>query len=74
MIIKHFEEFDYIVAVHTDIIDSLMDIAPRHSHAKLLLLGDFDPEGERNMRDPFYVNGLLVIVCLKAFKKDFIFF
>jgi low molecular weight phosphotyrosine protein phosphatase len=29
---------------------------PADGTAKLLLLGDFDPEGERVIRDPYYDN------------------
>lgn len=30
--------------------------APRGSKAKLLLFGDFDPQGDRIIRDPYYVS------------------
>lgn len=30
--------------------------APKNSTAKILLLGDFDPEGDRIIRDPYYVS------------------
>lgn len=29
--------------------------APKGCKAKLLLFGDFDPQGERIIRDPYYV-------------------
>lgn len=36
-------------------ISDLNGRAPRGSSAKILLLGSFDPEGERIIRDPYYV-------------------
>lgn len=30
-------------------------MAPKNHKAKILLLGDFDPEGERIIKDPYYV-------------------
>lgn len=38
-----------------DNISDLNSKAPKGSSAKILLLGDFDPEGERIIRDPYYV-------------------
>lgn len=39
-----------------DNISDLNSKSPKGSSAKVLLLGDFDPEGERIIRDPYYVN------------------
>lgn len=36
-------------------ISNLKGDKPEGSKAKILLLGDFDPEGERIIRDPYYV-------------------
>lgn len=36
-------------------ISDLKERAPSDSIAKILLLGDFDPNGERIIRDPYYV-------------------
>ncbi|KAJ8943889.1 hypothetical protein NQ318_019496 [Aromia moschata] len=38
-------------------ISDLKNQAPRGSTAKILLLGDFDPEGDRIIRDPYYDRG-----------------
>ncbi|KAJ8933782.1 hypothetical protein NQ314_013818 [Rhamnusium bicolor] len=38
-------------------ISNLKDQAPPGSKAKILLLGDFDPQGERIIRDPYYDRG-----------------
>lgn len=39
-----------------DNITDLKERAPDGSKAKILLLGDFDPEWERIIRDPYYVS------------------
>lgn len=36
-------------------ISNLNGQKPKGSKAKILLLGEFDPEGERIIRDPYYV-------------------
>jgi low molecular weight phosphotyrosine protein phosphatase len=35
-------------------MSDLEDLKPKDGTAKLLLLGDFDPNGERIIRDPYY--------------------
>lgn len=37
-------------------ISNLKGDAPQGCKAKILLLGDFDPEGDRIIRDPYYVS------------------
>lgn len=37
-------------------ISNLKGKAPKNAKAKILLLGDFDPQGERIIRDPYYVS------------------
>lgn len=37
-------------------MSDLTDQAPVGSKAKILLLGDFDPKGQRIIRDPYYVS------------------
>lgn len=37
-------------------ISDLQERAPKDAKATILLLGDFDPEGERIIRDPYYVS------------------
>ncbi len=37
-------------------ISDLNSKRAKDSTAKILLLGDFDPEGEKIIRDPYYVN------------------
>lgn len=36
-------------------ISDLKGDKPKGSKSKILLLGDFDPEGDRIIRDPYYV-------------------
>lgn len=38
-------------------ITDLKGQAPNGSKAKILMLGDFDPQGERIIRDPYYDSG-----------------
>lgn len=40
---------------NSNILD-LKERAPKNATAKILLLGDFDPNGERIIRDPYYVS------------------
>lgn len=37
-------------------ITDIKERAPKNSTAKILLLGDYDPNGERIIRDPYYVS------------------
>lgn len=39
-------------------ISNLRRQQPKGSKAKVLLLGDFDPEGERIIKDPYYVSSV----------------
>lgn len=59
-------------------MQDLEDEKPKGScKAKLLLLGDFDPEGEKIIRDPYYDSGdegfekayVQSIRCCEAFLK-----
>lgn len=45
-----------------DNIADLKRVGSKNSRAKVLMLGDFDPEGDRIIRDPYYV-GFLIILC-----------
>lgn len=53
---EDFHEFDYIFGMDENNVSNLKGQAPQESKAKVLLLGDFDPEGERIIRDPYYVS------------------
>ena len=51
-----YNEFDYIFGMDEDNVRDLKEDAPRNCKAEILLLGDFDPRGERIIRDPYYVS------------------
>lgn len=44
-----------------DNISDLNSRSPKGSSAKILLLGDFDPEGDKIIRDPYYVMSKLKV-------------
>lgn len=54
---EDFKKFDYIFGMDDENMDDLNGMKPTDSNAKLLLLGEFDPEGERIIRDPYYDRG-----------------
>lgn len=51
---QDFKKFDYIFGMDYENMTDLDDMKPSDSTAKLLLLGDFDPQGEKLIRDPYY--------------------
>lgn len=51
-----FKKFDYIFGMDHENMSDLEDMKPSDGTAKLLLLGDFDPQGEKIIRDPYYDN------------------
>lgn len=51
-----FETFDFIFGMDEENMSALRKRAPKNSKAELLLLGSFDPQGDRIIRDPYYVN------------------
>lgn len=50
-----FNKFDYVFGMDYENIEDLQRLKPTGSKAEILLLGDFDPEGEKIIRDPYYV-------------------
>lgn len=52
-----FNEFDYVFGMDEENIADLKQRAPKNCKAKILLLGEFDPEGDRIIRDPYYDSG-----------------
>lgn len=52
-----FFTFQYIFGMDENNIQDLKRAAPRGAPAKILLLGDYDPEGESIIRDPYYDSG-----------------
>lgn len=51
---EDFQKFDFIFGMDNENMRSLNRQAPAKSTSKLLLLGDFDPQGDRIIRDPYY--------------------
>lgn len=51
-----FTEFDFIFGMDDENIEDLTSKATSQSKAKIDLLGNHDPEGERIIRDPYYVS------------------
>lgn len=49
-----FYECDYIFGMDLDNIGALHQAAPRGSRAHIYLLGVFDPEGDKIIKDPYY--------------------
>lgn len=49
-----FTKFDYIFGMDDDNISELNRRAPKTSTAKIGLLGEHDPKGEVQIRDPYY--------------------
>ncbi|CAO3615812.1 unnamed protein product [Cunninghamella echinulata] len=54
VISRHFDEFDYILCMDESNLEDLMDKKPAGSKAVVKLFGDFDPQGDRIIRDPYY--------------------
>lgn len=52
-----FLTFDYIFGMDESNIRELTKSKPSSSSAQIFLLGDFDPEGDRIIRDPYYDSG-----------------
>ncbi|KAK4877983.1 hypothetical protein RN001_010489 [Aquatica leii] len=52
-----FNTFDFIFGMDENNISDIKAEAPRNSKAEIMLLGEFDPQGERIIRDPYYDSG-----------------
>lgn len=49
-----FKNFDFIFGMDESNMRDLNDKKPSGSKSKLILLGSYDPQGERIIRDPYY--------------------
>ncbi|KAI8818387.1 protein-tyrosine phosphatase [Fimicolochytrium jonesii] len=49
-----FTDFDWVLCMDESNLRDLQRIQPKGSKAKVQLFGDFDPEGDRIIRDPYY--------------------
>lgn len=54
---EDFNKFDYIFGMDFDNMEDLNGMKPDGANAKVLLLGEFDPQGEKIIRDPYYDRG-----------------
>lgn len=54
---EDFREYDWIFGMDHSNIKELKNMQPRNSRAKVELLGEYDPEGEKIIRDPYYDAG-----------------
>ncbi|XP_025834209.1 low molecular weight phosphotyrosine protein phosphatase 1-like [Agrilus planipennis] len=52
--VNDYHEYDFIFGMDDENIDDLKRRAPNNPKAQILLLGDFHPEGDRIIRDPYY--------------------
>lgn len=51
-----FRNFDYIFGMDDYNISDLNELAPNDKKAKIFMLGEFDPEGPRQIKDPYCVS------------------
>ena len=53
-----FYKFDYILGMDDYNVEDLTELRPNDAKAQIFLLGDFDPDpqGDRNIRDPYCVS------------------
>jgi len=50
-----FQKYDYIMGMDNENISDLKSLCPEDWKAKIELLGNHDPNGEKIIRDPYYV-------------------
>ncbi|CAG8527970.1 15235_t:CDS:2 [Funneliformis caledonium] len=51
---QDFKEFDYILCMDNSNLTSLQRTKPKDSKATIKLFGEYDPQGERLIQDPYY--------------------
>ncbi|SAL97367.1 hypothetical protein [Absidia glauca] len=54
VISRHYDEFDYLLCMDESNLEDLQRKKPAGSKAVVSLFGDFDPQGDRIIRDPYY--------------------
>ncbi|KAJ1558476.1 hypothetical protein HK405_013590 [Cladochytrium tenue] len=50
----HFDQFDYILCMDESNLSNVNRMKPKGCKAVVRLLGDYDPEGDRIIEDPYY--------------------
>lgn len=53
-----FADFDYIFGMDEDNMKALRKMAPHNCRAKIELFGEWDPNGKKIIRDPYYDSDL----------------
>ncbi|KAG9284025.1 hypothetical protein G9A89_022799 [Geosiphon pyriformis] len=51
---EDFREFDYILCMDNSNLADLNDLKPKNSKAIVKLFGNYDPQGDLIIRDPYY--------------------
>jgi low molecular weight phosphotyrosine protein phosphatase len=55
---EDFDNFDYILGMDYKNLENLTKMAPENSRAKVQLFGEYDPEDEIEIRDPYFSKGI----------------
>ncbi|RKO83157.1 phosphotyrosine protein phosphatase I superfamily [Blyttiomyces helicus] len=74
---EDFSRFDYILCMDESNLADLKRLQPTRTKAKVSLFGDFDPKGDRIIKDPYYGgqdgfdrNYAQVVRCSEGFLKS----
>jgi len=51
---RDYSRFDWLLAMDDDNLATLHERRPRTASADIALIGDYDPDGEREVPDPYY--------------------
>ncbi|CAG8647978.1 3935_t:CDS:2 [Paraglomus brasilianum] len=51
---RDYYEFDYMLCMDSSHLLGLNQLKPEGSKAKIMLFGEFDPQGDRNIVDPYF--------------------
>ncbi|RKP07266.1 protein-tyrosine phosphatase [Thamnocephalis sphaerospora] len=54
VVAEDFNNFDYVLCMDKQNLRNLERIRPKGAHATLKLFGEYDPEGQRIIEDPYY--------------------
>eukprot|EP00833_Pecoramyces_ruminatium_P018720 jgi/Orpsp1_1/1192752/evm.model.d7180000095648.1 len=55
---EDYYRFDYILGMDYKNLENLTKMAPENSTAKVQLFGEYDPEDEIEIRDPYFSKGI----------------
>ncbi|KAJ3034478.1 hypothetical protein HDV00_005001 [Rhizophlyctis rosea] len=73
---NHYSQFDYLLCMDESNLIDLQSYKPRGSKATVQLFGDYDPKGDRIIKDPYYggqdgfeYNYKQVVRCSEGFLK-----